>query len=61
LIAAQAKRRLNEDAVAHDYAATAAAHLSNLEQRFGSEAYNGYLKRPDVQQFRKKLNQQLNP
>ncbi|HXU39123.1 MAG TPA: protein kinase [Blastocatellia bacterium] len=61
LIAAQAKRHLNEDEAAHEYASTATARLSNLEQRFGSEAYNSYLKRPDVQQFRKTLNQQLNP
>ena len=61
LIASQAKRRLGEDAAAREYASIAAARLSSLEQRFGVETYNGYLKRPDVQQFRKQLNQQLNP
>lgn len=61
LIASQARRRLGEDAAARENASTAAARLSSLEQRLGSKAYDGYVKRPDVQQLRKQLNQQLNP
>jgi tetratricopeptide (TPR) repeat protein len=60
LIAAQAGQRLGDLAAARGYASTAAARLSSLEQRFGSEAYNGYLKRTDVQQFRKQLDHLLN-
>lgn len=61
LIASRARRRLGEDALARENASTAAARLSSLEQRLGSKAYEGYAKRPDVQRFRKQLNQQLNP
>jgi serine/threonine protein kinase/tetratricopeptide (TPR) repeat protein len=61
LIAAQAKRRLGEDAAARAYASNADRLLLSLEQRFGSEAYHGYMKRPDVQQCRKQLDQLLNP
>jgi ATP/maltotriose-dependent transcriptional regulator MalT len=61
LIAAQAKQRLGEVAAAREYATTANAQLSNLEQKWGPEAYNGYLARPDIQYFRKQLGQVLNP
>jgi serine/threonine protein kinase/Tfp pilus assembly protein PilF len=61
LLAAQAKRRLGEIAAAREYASNAGARLSNLEQKWGPEAYNGYLARPDVQHFRKQLGQLLNP
>lgn len=61
LIAAQAKHRLGEGAAAFEYATNANAQLSNLEQKWGLEAYNGYLARPDIQHFRKQLGQLLNP
>lgn len=59
LIAAQAKRRLNEPAAASAYASKADAQLSNLEKKWGPEAYSGYLRRPDIQHFRKQLGQLL--
>jgi tetratricopeptide (TPR) repeat protein len=61
LVAAQAKQRLGEAASAREYAANADAQLSNLEQKWGPEAYNGYLARPDIQHFRKQLGHLLNP
>jgi serine/threonine protein kinase/Tfp pilus assembly protein PilF len=61
LLAAQAKRQLGEIAAAREYASNAGARLSNLEQKWGPEAYNGYLARPDVQHFRTQLGQLLNP
>jgi tetratricopeptide (TPR) repeat protein len=61
LIAAQARRRLGEEAAAREYASNADARLSILAQRLGPEAYSGYLARPDVQHFRKQLGQLTNP
>jgi hypothetical protein len=61
LVAAQAKQRLGEAASAREYAANADAQLSNLGQKWGPEAYNGYLARPDIQHFRKQLGHLLNP
>lgn len=59
LIASQSQRRLGNTAGAHDAASTAAARLASLEQRFGSEPYDRFMTRPDVQRFRKQLDQQL--
>lgn len=60
VIAAQADRQLGEQSAAREHASNAAARLSSLEQRFGPEVYGGYVNRPDVQQFRKRLNEMLN-
>lgn len=61
LIAAQAKQHLSDVAAAREYAKNAEIQLSTLEQKWGSEAYNGYLARPDIQFFRKQLGQVINP
>jgi serine/threonine protein kinase/Tfp pilus assembly protein PilF len=57
LIAAQASQNLGDKSAAHDYAMRARDTLSKLEQRWGSENYNTYLSCPDVQRFRKQLDQ----
>jgi hypothetical protein len=61
LIAARASQRLGNEAAAHDYASHASAVLIGLEQKWGSEGYNGYLTRRDIQHFRDQLNQLLKP
>jgi tetratricopeptide (TPR) repeat protein/predicted Ser/Thr protein kinase len=61
LIAARASQRLGNETAAHDYASHANAVLLDLEQKWGSEAYNGYLTRRDIQKFRNQLNQLLKP
>jgi tetratricopeptide (TPR) repeat protein/tRNA A-37 threonylcarbamoyl transferase component Bud32 len=60
MIAAQAKQRLGEPGAAREYALNAEARRSNLEQKWGQEAFGGYLRRPDVQHFRKQLGELLN-
>jgi len=56
-IAAQASQNLGDKSMAREYALRAKESLSKLEQRWGSENYNSYLSRPDVQRFRKQLDQ----
>ena len=60
LIAARAKQRVSELAAAREYASKASVQLSNLEQKWGVEAYSGYLRRPDIQRFHRQLGQLLN-
>jgi tetratricopeptide (TPR) repeat protein len=55
LIAASASQNQGEGTKAREYASYATARQGELEQRLGSEAYKGYISRPDVQH----LNQQL--
>ena len=57
LIAAQASENLGDKNQARDYAMRAKNTFSKLEQRWGSEDYKSYLSRPDVQRFRKHLEQ----
>jgi len=57
LLAAQASQNLGDKSTAHAYAVRARDTLSKLEQRWGSENYNSYLRRPDVQRWRKQLEQ----
>jgi tetratricopeptide (TPR) repeat protein/predicted Ser/Thr protein kinase len=59
LIAARASRKADEQSAASEYAAYTDGALSRLEQQWGSSAYNDYLTRPDVKQFRKQLSQVL--
>jgi tetratricopeptide (TPR) repeat protein/predicted Ser/Thr protein kinase len=61
LIAARASQRLGKERTTREYASYAGARLSSLEQKWGPEAYNGYLARPDIQHFRKQLNRLLKP
>jgi serine/threonine protein kinase/Tfp pilus assembly protein PilF len=57
LIAAQATQNLGDKNAAREYAMRSRDTLSKLEQRWGNENFNSYLRRPDVQRFRKQLNQ----
>jgi tetratricopeptide (TPR) repeat protein len=61
LIAAKASALLRQEANAREYASYADKRLSELEQKWGTEAYKGYLARSDVMQFRKQLDQLLKP
>jgi serine/threonine protein kinase/Tfp pilus assembly protein PilF len=57
VIAARASESLADKTAARDYSQRAKDSLSKLEQRWGSENYKAYLSRPDVQRFRKQLEQ----
>jgi tetratricopeptide (TPR) repeat protein/tRNA A-37 threonylcarbamoyl transferase component Bud32 len=57
LIAAQANQNLGDKSRAREYAVRAKDTISKLEQRWGSENYNSYLRRPDVQRLRTQLEQ----
>ena len=61
LIAARAAERLGEATARREYATRAETVLANLTQKWGAEAYHGYLARPDVQHSRKQLGQLLRP
>jgi len=61
LIAAEASALLRREANAREYASYADKRLSELEQKWGAEAYKGYLARSDIMQFRKRLDQLLKP
>lgn len=57
LIAARASQNLGDKGAAREYAMRARDTLSKLELRWGSENYNSYLRRPDIQRFREQLDQ----
>lgn len=57
LVAAQASHNLGDKNMAREYSMRAKDLLSKLEQRWGSENYKSYLSRPDIQRFRKQLDQ----
>jgi hypothetical protein len=57
LVAAQASQNLGAKDAAREYALRAGDTLAKLEQRWGSENFNSYLRRADIQRFRKQLGQ----
>ena len=57
LVAAQASQNLGDKIKAREYAMRARDLLSKLEQRWGSENYQSYLSRTDIQRLRKQLDQ----
>lgn len=61
LIAARATEQSGEATTRREYASRAETVLSNLPQKWGAEAYHSYLTRPDVQRWRKQLEQLLKP
>jgi hypothetical protein len=61
LIAAKASALLRDEANAREYASYANKRLSELEQKWGAEAYKGYLARSDVMNSRKQLDQFIKP
>lgn len=59
LAAARASGNLHDFQQARDYATRADKLLESLKQLWGSDNYNSFLKRPDIQIFRAELNQFL--
>ena len=59
LIAARASRKMGDETKAREYASHANTLLLNLQQKWGTEVYNNYLARPDVQYLRKQLGEEF--
>jgi serine/threonine protein kinase/tetratricopeptide (TPR) repeat protein len=57
LIAASASLITGDKAAAQQYASRAAVLCDGLRQVFGDEAYESYLRRPDIQAYRRQLDQ----
>jgi serine/threonine protein kinase/outer membrane protein assembly factor BamD (BamD/ComL family) len=60
LIAASASQNQGEETKAREYTSYATGRQVELEKRLGSEAYKGYLSRPDIQHFNQRLAQIVN-
>jgi tetratricopeptide (TPR) repeat protein/predicted Ser/Thr protein kinase len=56
LIAARASKSAGDTQNALEYAARADARLKGLQEKWGSDNYNSYLNRPDIQFYRKWLS-----
>jgi tetratricopeptide (TPR) repeat protein len=59
LIAARASELAGDKTAARDYGSQADTLCAGLEQKWGKEAYAGYLRRPDIQNYRNQLAQIL--
>lgn len=59
LIAARATDLAGNKSAARDYASQADSLCAGLEQKWGKEAYEGYLRRPDIQNYRNQVAQIL--
>jgi eukaryotic-like serine/threonine-protein kinase len=59
LIAARASRSLNDQEKTQDYAQSASAVLLAIQQKWGDESFEAYLRRPDVQYLRQRLDELL--
>lgn len=59
LNAARASKRLGDENKTRERATRAADLLAGLEQRWGGDHYNSYLRRPDIDLFRKQLSDLL--
>jgi len=59
LIAARASDLMGNKSGAHDYASQADGLCTGLEKKWGKESYEGYLRRPDVQNYRNQVAQIL--
>ena len=57
LIAARASDLAGDKTAARDYAARAETACSALQQLWGADSYESYLRRPDIQMYRKQLAQ----
>jgi hypothetical protein len=55
LIAARANQLAGDKPAAQSYASRADSLCASLEQIWGADAYASYLRRPDVQNYRKQL------
>jgi hypothetical protein len=59
LIAARASDLAGNRSAAQDFAARADKACSELQQRWGADNYESYLRRPDIQAYRTQLAQLL--
>ena len=59
LIAARASDLAGNKSAARDYASQADSLCAGLEQKWGKEAYESYLHRPDIQNYRNQVSQIL--
>jgi tetratricopeptide (TPR) repeat protein len=59
LIAARASDLAGNKSAARDYATRADQLCNSLSQKWGADAYQSYLKRPDIQTYRKQLSDLL--
>ncbi len=59
LIAARACKGAGDAQQARNYASRAETLMTSLQQRWGNENYQSYLKRPDLQFYRNQLNELL--
>ena len=59
LIAARASQLSGNKSAAQDYASRADRLCSGLQQKWGAEAYDGYLRRSDIDTYRKQMLQIL--
>jgi serine/threonine protein kinase/Tfp pilus assembly protein PilF len=57
LMMARVSQNSGDKTSAAEYAVRTKDLLSKLEQRWGADNYNSYLRRPDVQRYRKQLDQ----
>jgi serine/threonine protein kinase len=57
LIAARASAAAGDKSAARDYAGRAETALNSLPQIWGADSYESYLRRPDIQTYRKQLAQ----
>jgi tetratricopeptide (TPR) repeat protein len=57
LVLARAARLAGDEASAQEQAARASQALASLQQKWGADSYNSYLTRPDVQYYRKQLDE----
>ena len=57
LIAARASDLAGDKSTARDYASRADSACNALQQLWGAEAYESYLRRPDIQMYRRQLAQ----
>ena len=55
-LAACASQQMNDGRAAREYAAQAESQLAALRQRWGDDAFNGYLTRQDVKFYRQRLD-----
>jgi tetratricopeptide (TPR) repeat protein len=57
LVAALSSKRTRDQSKAQEYSAHAAELLSTLEQKWGTDSFNSYIARPDIQYARKRLSE----
>jgi len=60
LIAARANQLAGDKSAAQQYASRADSLCDGLRQTWGDDAYEGYLRRPDIQAYRRQIDQILN-